>query len=128
MLPDADVVSLYLGIPYGHPVGHRGFNHSLLFAVLTGALVAAFWRRLVTRDHQARMLLVYFSVATALDGLLDAPTNGGTGVGFFIPFDSGRYFFPTGQFGQFFPVGSASRCRTRALAKSFPSDSGLPRR
>ncbi|PSQ72334.1 MAG: hypothetical protein BRD31_01180 [Bacteroidetes bacterium QH_2_64_26] len=71
----------------------------MLFAVLTGALVAAFWRRLVTRDHQARMLLVYFSVATALDGLLDATTNGGTGVDFFIPFDSGRYLFPTGQSG-----------------------------
>ena len=99
MLPDADVVGLYLGVPYGHPAGHRGFSHSLLFAVLTGALVAAFWRRFVTRDHHAQMLLVYFSVVTAFNGLLDALTNGGTGVGFFIPFDSGRYFSPTGQSG-----------------------------
>ena len=94
VLPGADVVGLYLGVPYGHPSGHRGFSHSLLFAVLAGALVAAFWRRFVTRDHQARMLLVYFSVATAPNGLLDALTNGGKGVGFFIPFDYGRYFFP----------------------------------
>lgn len=94
VLPDADVVGLYLGVPYGHPAGHRGFSHSLLFAVLIGALVAAFWRRFVTRDHQDWVLFVYFSVATASNGLLDALTNGGKGVGFFIPFDYGRYFFP----------------------------------
>ena len=29
MLPDADVAGLYLGVDYGHWLGHRGFSHSL---------------------------------------------------------------------------------------------------
>lgn len=94
VLPDLDVIGLYLGIPYGHPAGHRGFSHSLLFAVLVGTFASGLWRYFITRDHQSWVLFVYFSVATASNGLLDALTNGGKGVGFFIPFDSGRYFFP----------------------------------
>ena len=33
-------------------------------------------------------------LVTASHGLLDAFTNGGKGVGFFLPFDTKRYFFP----------------------------------
>jgi len=44
MLPDADVLAFWLGIPYAAPLGHRGFSHSLAFAALAGplALSAAF--------------------------------------------------------------------------------------
>lgn len=34
ILPDFDVVSFKLGIAYKHPLGHRGFTHSILFAFL----------------------------------------------------------------------------------------------
>jgi len=37
---------------------------------------------------------VYFFLATASHGLLDAMTDGGLGVGFFAPFDNHRYFLP----------------------------------
>jgi inner membrane protein len=37
---------------------------------------------------------VYFLVATASHGLLDAMTDGGLGVAFFSPFDNHRYFLP----------------------------------
>jgi inner membrane protein len=39
------------------------------------------------------MLWLYFFLATASHGLLDALTNGGLGVAFLSPFDTTRYFF-----------------------------------
>ncbi len=33
-------------------------------------------------------------LATASHGFLDAFTDAGLGIGFFIPLDNGRYFFP----------------------------------
>ena len=36
--PDLDVVGFWLGIPYAHPLGHRGLSHSIAFALLVGAL------------------------------------------------------------------------------------------
>ncbi len=43
---------------------------------------------------------------TASHGLLDAFTNGGQGVGFFLPFDTRRYFFPWHPI-QVSPIGFA---------------------
>jgi len=37
---------------------------------------------------------VYFFIATASHGFLDAITDGGLGVAFFAPFDNHRYFLP----------------------------------
>ena len=34
ILPDFDVIAFKLGIAYQHPLGHRGFTHSILFALL----------------------------------------------------------------------------------------------
>jgi inner membrane protein len=39
-------------------------------------------------------LWLYFFLATASHGLLDAMTNGGLGIAFFSPFDNRRYFLP----------------------------------
>jgi membrane-bound metal-dependent hydrolase YbcI (DUF457 family) len=39
-------------------------------------------------------LWLYFFLATASHGVLDAFTNGGLGVAFFAPFHNARYFFP----------------------------------
>ena len=95
LLPDADVVTFGTGIEYGDMFGHRGFSHSLLFALLWSLLVVVcefkstvrfsgtWWRR-----------LAFFFVVTASHGVLDALTNGGLGVAFFSPFDVTRYFFP----------------------------------
>lgn len=95
LLPDFDVILFRFGIPYGHPFGHRGFAHSLLFAAIAAALVTALAFRDVPRyTKKWWMLLAYFFFVTASHGVLDAMTNGGYGIGFFIPFDSTRYFLP----------------------------------
>jgi inner membrane protein len=41
ILPDLDVVAFNFGIAYEHHLGHRGFTHSILFALLW-ALVLMF--------------------------------------------------------------------------------------
>jgi inner membrane protein len=71
-------------------MGHRGFTHSLFFAALLAALVVA----LFFRGSSWLLMWLYFFVATASHGILDAMTNGGLGVAFFAPFDNARYFFP----------------------------------
>ncbi len=95
LLPDADVLAFFLGIPYGHPFGHRGFFHSPFFAVSWGFLVATLAFREVPR-FSARWwgFGALFSLITASHGLLDALTDGGMGIALLAPFDQGRYFFP----------------------------------
>jgi len=90
-LPDADVLAFFFRVPYGDVFGHRGFTHSLLFALLLAfAVVHVFFRE----ARRKAALVLFFFLATASHGALDALTNGGLGVAFFAPFDSGRYFFP----------------------------------
>ncbi len=96
-VPDLDVIGFRAGIPYGDVMGHRGFTHSILFALLAGSAVAA----AAFRSREVPILSrVWWQVvgllflATASHGVLDAFTDAGLGIGFFIPFDNGRYFFP----------------------------------
>jgi inner membrane protein len=91
VLPDIDSLGFAAGIPYGHPLGHRGFTHSLSFAILAALAAAAFSRRLGASAGTA--FLVVFA-GTASHGLLDAMTTGGLGVAFFSPFSNRRDFFP----------------------------------
>lgn len=92
VLPDADVLAFFFGVSYGDVLGHRGLTHSLLFALLlAAAVVLVFFRG---REFRKGALVVYFFLATASHGVLDALTDGGLGVAFFAPFDETRYFFP----------------------------------
>jgi inner membrane protein len=91
VLPDIDAVGMWLGIPYDHPFGHRGFTHSLPFAVVlagVGYLVAP---ELGAEPSTAFLVLL---VSAASHGLLDALTNGGLGIAFFSPLSNRRYFLP----------------------------------
>ena len=90
MIPDADVIGFGFGIPYDHMLGHRGFSHSLIFAISIAAVVARFS---FGKVGYARVFLFLF-VSTASHGILDALTTGGKGVGFWIPLTGERYFFP----------------------------------
>ena len=94
VIPDLDVIGFEFGVRYGDFWGHRGFTHSLFFAALiaVAAIAIAFPRALpeVSRFY----LWVYFFLAAASHGLLDAMTDGGLGVAFFAPFDDRRYFLP----------------------------------
>jgi len=89
ILPDFDVIAFKLGIAYEHPLGHRGFTHSILFAMLW-ALGLMF---IIGKKNKLIWFLVIF-LSTISHGIFDAMTSGGEGVGFFIPFNNDRFFFP----------------------------------
>jgi len=95
VLPDIDVIGYYLGVRYGDMFGHRGFSHSLFFALLVGVLVVLLAFPAVARFSKKWWAMVaFFFVVTASHGILDSLTDKGMGVGFFIPFDNTRYFMP----------------------------------
>ena len=96
VVPDLDVfLAPAFGFGYGHPLGHRGFSHSLAFALILGVLAAVACRRdgpSIPGGVGALGLL--FTAAAASHCLLDALTDGGMGMPLFMPFGDGRYFFP----------------------------------
>ena len=91
ILPDIDSLGLRLGIPYEHALGHRGFSHSILFALLLAASAALLYRTLRASPSAAFAVVL---ISCASHGLLDALTNGGLGVAFLSPFSNHRYFLP----------------------------------
>lgn len=91
VLPDLDALGLWLGIPYEHPFGHRGFTHSLPFAVAlagAGALLAP------AAGAQPASAFWILLVSAASHGLIDGMTNGGLGIAFLSPFSRRRRFLP----------------------------------
>ncbi|MDT7040890.1 metal-dependent hydrolase [Candidatus Nitronereus thalassa] len=95
VLPDVDVLGLFMGIDYGHALGHRGFMHSLSFSFGVGLVTVMVGFSHVVRGSTLWWILIFhFTVVTASHGVLDAMTNGGLGVAFFAPFDNTRYFLP----------------------------------
>ena len=90
VLPDADVVGIYAGVPLGSVFGHRGLTHSLAFAAALAAIVTP----LLVAPGMRRRLWVYLFLATASHGILDGMTDGGIGVAYFAPFDAARYHLP----------------------------------
>ncbi len=95
LIPDADVVSFALGIPYHHPLGHRGLTHSPFFAmVLALLLMGIFYRRLRLGSGAWWRRFGFLALLGISHGVADAMTNGGLGIAFLAPFDNGRYFLP----------------------------------
>ena len=95
IIPDFDVIMFRIGIPYAHPMGHRGFFHSFLFAAIIGIFFAyIFFSRNEARAKKYTMISFVFILIGFMHCLLDAMTNGGLGIGLFIPFSYQRYFLP----------------------------------
>ena len=95
VLPDADVISFAYGAQRGSMLSHRGITHSLPFALLIALLIVRLaFRKTPAFSKKWWALLGFFFMATASHGVLDALTDGGSGVAFFAPFDATRYFFP----------------------------------
>ena len=90
VVPDADVLGVYAGVPLGSVLGHRGLTHSLSFAAVLAAALAPL---LVPRGTRLRLWL-YLFLATASHGVLDAMTDGGIGVALLAPFDPRRDYLP----------------------------------
>jgi inner membrane protein len=96
VIPDADVLMFFFGVPYESAFGHRGFTHSIFFALDLGLLISFLFCRKKNFSVQKRIgfFLLFFG-CTISHGLLDAmTTRGGLGVEFFFPFDNSRYYFP----------------------------------
>ena len=94
IIPDVDVISFQFGISYGSFWGHRGFTHSLFFALLFGVLVSFLFYRKQFLTKKGILLILFFFLCTASHSILDAMTTGGYGVAFFSPLSDTRYFFP----------------------------------
>jgi len=91
VLPDADVVAFAFGVPYASALGHRGFTHSIAFALVT-ALLALTW----LRPARSRLPAVgcFLFTAAVSHPLLDALTDGGLGVALLWPWSDVRWFAP----------------------------------
>jgi inner membrane protein len=89
MLPDADVILFRFGAAYDSVWAHRGFSHSLGFAIVLGLIAAVIFRRSVP----ALVAFAFVAAAAASHGLLDMLTNGGHGVAYLWPATGRRYFF-----------------------------------
>jgi len=89
IVPDFDVIGFRFGITYASQWGHRGFTHSLLFALLVAGAVALLWR-----PARSPGAFLFLFAAMASHTLLDLLTDGGQGVAIFWPFDLTRHFLP----------------------------------
>ena len=89
-LPDADVLAFRFGIAYSSQWGHRGFTHSILFAVICGVLCTFFSRKI---EASRKQVFWWTFLSTLSHSLMDALTNGGLGVALFWPLTSERFFF-----------------------------------
>jgi inner membrane protein len=110
VLPDLDTLSLS---SYSSVGGHRGFTHSLTFALAVG-IVAAGLTGWYLRVGFWRLALVFFAV-TASHALLDMMTRGGNGVALWWPVSEER----VGSWGPI-PVADLGfdwpdPCRSRAV-------------
>jgi inner membrane protein len=94
MIPDADVVAYSFKVARGSMFAHRGFTHSICFALIFGAIVAFVAHRFLQTGISFLKLVIYFALATFSHPLLDMLTDGGSGVALLAPFSNERYFFP----------------------------------
>jgi len=104
VIPDVDVIAFKFGIPYESQWGHRGFTHSLVFALCLASLLTYFHRQLRSKPWIV-FWLCFLSCAS--HALLDAMTNGGLGVALYWPFSLERIFLPFRPI-QVSPIGVSS--------------------
>ncbi|RLB10571.1 MAG: metal-dependent hydrolase [Deltaproteobacteria bacterium] len=93
--PDIDGLSFVFGIPYKSLFGHRGFFHSIFFALLlSSTIVYLYFPEAKLFSANWFFYESTFFLITLSHGILDAMTAGGMGVAFFSPFSQKRYLFP----------------------------------
>ena len=95
VLPDIDMIGYALGYHHPSPLAHRGFTHSLVFALAVGLLALA-----AAPHMKTKRAIAFFAVllATVSHSFLDALGGGWYGVPFFWPFDETRYNLPWPSF------------------------------
>lgn len=129
MIPDLDVLGRYFGVARYGMFGHRGFTHSILFALIVGLVVPSLvFPRVRPFGRDWRVLCALCFGATLLHGVMDSFTDAGSGIGFLIPFDDTRFFapwrpLPTSPLGfrRFFNGGAVSILRKEFLMVWIPA-------
>ena len=91
VIPDADVIGFKFGIEYASQFGHRGFTHSIFFALVLGIVALTAHKKL---DCSPIAAFLFVSISALSHPLLDALTDGGLGVALFWPYENMRLFFP----------------------------------
>ena len=128
MLPDADVIGLPLGIPYGAEFGHRGAAHAIVVGLVAGALLGGGWAGLRARfglPAAPRLAAIVGAFAMTSHGLLDIFTYGGLGVALAWPLSLDRFhapwrLFPAVPIGIRFFSEAGMRCVGIELLWFFP--------
>jgi inner membrane protein len=115
MAPDLDVIAFAFGVPYSHPLGHRGLWHSIPFAAFAAACLATLAFPRATAGLSRARAALYLFLAIASHGLLDAATDGGLGVALLAPLDDARLFFPFRPIAVS-PLGASAFFSARGLA------------
>lgn len=111
MAPDADVLGFALGVPWGSVYAHRGFTHSIALAAAVALALACFFRAHVPFRRAAGFLFV----AMASHGILDAFTNGGSGIALLWPFTDERFAAPA-RVIEVSPIGIAPFFSARGIS------------
>jgi len=91
-MPDLDVIGFSYGIHYESFWGHRGFMHSILFALLWSVLLSMLFIRQGRKKWLIALIVLF--LCTVSHAFFDGMTSGGRGVAYFSPWDNGRYFLP----------------------------------
>jgi len=92
--PDIDVLAFRYGIPYESQWGHRGWTHSIVFAIVFGALMYLLLKLLSPKNTVNYKAGIWLILSTLSHPLLDMMTNGGRGCALWWPFSTERIFFP----------------------------------
>ncbi len=87
VLPDLDVIMLSLGVPWGSVYAHRGFTHSIMFALALSVLMS------FTMPYNRPKTFFFCFIVVLSHSVLDALTWGGQGVALYWPFDVQRVKF-----------------------------------
>ena len=91
IVPDFDGIAFKLGIAYGGMWGHRGFTHTLGFALamgLFGLLLARRWRLPAWKAYG------WVALCTFSHPVADTLTNGGIAIPLYWPMSETRFFSP----------------------------------
>ncbi len=92
--PDLDVLAFRYGVPYESQWGHRGWTHSVVFAVGFGGLMYLLLKLLSPKNTISCRTGIWLMLSTLSHPMLDMMTNGGRGCALWWPFSTERIFFP----------------------------------
>ena len=91
IVPDFDGVAFKLGIAYGGMWGHRGYTHTLGFALVLGLLGLLLFKRWGLAPWKA---YAWVALCTFSHPIADSFTNGGLAIPLYWPITETRFFSP----------------------------------